>query len=161
MYLKVFYPILVHTIVCACWNLLNYLFFIGPEPGRLTQYVYNFVNQKLATIMMITVAIIGLGITIITYFKVGSQMQITNGIIKIMSILSIAFLNILTLLILLICTQSTNSTIYISQLTFSSPFFILATQLGLKGIGASIIISTFPSALMLLGYLCQAHGQCK
>jgi len=153
MNVKTFFPILIHLIICVCWYALNDLFFIGPEPGRLTQYVYNFINQGLATILMIAVAIIGLCITFSVYFIVGKQIQVASETSKIMSILSITLFNLLILLVLLISTKNINSTIYISQLTFNAPFFVLAVQCRLDGLWSTIAISIFPSIIMFAGYL--------
>ena len=148
---KKFFPILIHIIVCVCWYVLNYLFLIGPEPGILTQYIYNFINQQLAIIMMMAIIIIGTGITFYVYFNVGKQIQDIKTNDKIISILGVIFFNLLILLAIFTCTKNISLTIYYSQLTINAPFFALIAQFKLSEFSSLIFCSTIPSIMMFCG----------
>ena len=151
MKVKKYYPILVHMIVCVCWYVLNLLFFIGPEPGILTQYVYNCIEQQLATVMMTIVVVAGLSVTFCAYFSVGKQIRNIDLTDKIKIVLSVIFFNLLIFLILVICTQNINAAIYYSQFTFNAPFFVLLTQSNLSKILSLIIFSITPSIIICFG----------
>ena len=143
--------LLVHIVICMCWVVLNFLFFVGPEPGILTQYIYNFVNHQLAVTIIIMIYIIGLPLTLSIYFNMGKQIQCIDN--KTISIVSITLFNFGILLVIYFFTKDIDFVKYWSQLTLNAPFFVLIVQFPDFGIWSMIFFALVPSMMLFIGYI--------
>jgi len=126
---------------------------MGPEGGKITSYIYFFVNENLASITMQVVGIIGLTITLVIYIIVGKQIHLEAKTNLIICLSSIAVVNMLALLVIFVSTHTINSVLYISRLTLNAPFFWLDVYLSQYiGVWSIFLFALLPSIMILLGY---------
>jgi len=152
---KILYPIIAHVLICIISFIAYNAFLMGPEGGILSVAISQWVNETIARVVMFCVVVIGLGITIISYFKMGRLLSFEDKHNAIFGVLSVLFINVLVFVFFAIFTKDNSLTTveYYSKMTFNAPFFPILFTLGWCGIISVIATSFLPSIIMFLGYL--------
>lgn len=144
MYKKLFYPLIIHILLCVICCLIFILTWMGPEGGLLFYYFPNM-DRKIIFILTAVVQVI----VVLIYFYVGKKMCSFSPR-SLLAIASICILNIISVMIIYCFYRDIGAAMKLFAVFGGAPFFFLNVMNDLN-IVTNIIAIIAPSVIMFAG----------